>query len=297
MPAAAAASSITALPLAVEPDPIPALGLEHASRPRPARGAPAPAAPRPGPRSPPPPARPPPAAPRALLGHDPPCGQQHHPVGRLRLGEIVGGEENRGAPLAPLGRRGWSRSSSRCSGSRPTVGSSRIRRSGRCSVARAISSEPPPSAGELPRELRGPRPEAGAIDRRSDGGAQSRGRPARPAARRTAGSPRPSGGRRRWSPGTRGRAAAGRGRARARRRGRTRGRRRGSGASRVASSSIAVVLPAPLGPSRPTSAPAGDGERQAHRAPGRRRSRARALGFDRRRGPLTRAAAGSAKSR
>ena len=122
---------------------------------RPIREAPAPAAPRPAPRSRRP-RRPTPA--RSAVGG----------VLRPRPARATAGPPGRRAP--PRRGSGWRRGpwcraraargprmvqiSSRCSGSSPTVGSSRMSRSGRCSVARAMSTSrrhPPESS---PRGLR-----------------------------------------------------------------------------------------------------------------------------------------------
>ena len=138
--------------------------------------------------------------------------------------------------------------------------------------------QPAPPAGELARRLAGARRQPGALDRVRHGRAREPARRARRAARRRARFSstvsRPS-TLVSWNTSPSRRRTARR--ARAPRRGRRPGPLPRVGASSVASSSIAVVLPAPFGPSRPTSAPARHHRGRARRARARRRSRARAL--------------------
>ena len=175
-------------------------------------------------------------------------------------------------------RRAGSTCASRCSGSRPTVGSSRIRRSGWCRVARAMSSQPAPAAGELAAPAARARgAEAGALDRvrhRRAGERVRRGRRGAAANRRFSSTVSSPSMLVSWN--TQAEPAAD-GRALAHRR---RGRRR-----RAARAWARAASPAAASPSScrrrwdragRRRAPRGDREIERRRARARRRSRARA---------------------
>ena len=153
------------------PTRIASLGLKDRRRGPEAREARAPAARRPAPRSQPPPA---PTAERKrlgrVIGHDPPARQQHHPVGRLGFGEIVGGEEDRGAALAALGREDGPDQLT-VLGIEADGGLVEDQEVGPVQRGAGDVHQPPPAARELPRWLRGPRPQSGPVDRGGDCGA------------------------------------------------------------------------------------------------------------------------------
>ena len=190
MPGALVASSMTALPLPGDADAEAAVGPEHgrrgtqpADRPRQAlRARPldlgdlrADGRPERG---------------RRPVGHRATAREQDHPVGGLRLGEIVRGEEDRGAALAPLGAEDGPDQLAMLGieADGGLVQDEQVR-----PVQRGAGDvdQPPPPARELPRRLRRERAEPGPLDGRGDRGAAARARPGRRGGRRSEGSPRP----------------------------------------------------------------------------------------------------------
>ena len=174
----------------------------------------------------------------------------------------------------------------RLCGSRPVVGSSRKRTRGRMQDAARDLEAPAHAAREVARDLVAPLPEADLVA----GGARSAraacaptGRTSFPGSR---GSPARSGSRRSSAPGRRCRSTAARRSGGRRRRGPRCGRVPEVGGRSVVSIRMSVVLPAPLGPSRPYTSPAfteNDTASSATKSPKRLVSRSTSMG----RGELT----------
>ena len=99
-----------------------------------------------------------------------PPDEQHDFIGTLGFREVVGGEEHGGSLLPSRGTsRKCHRARRDAPGSSPTVGSSRMRRLGACSVARAMSARrrQPPESSRARRSAKAS--EAHARERQCDG--------------------------------------------------------------------------------------------------------------------------------
>ena len=173
----------------------------------------------------------------------------------LGLLHQVRGHDDRRAGLARAARAGAPTPAARAVGSNPTVGSSR--NSTRGSVEQRGGDLQPPqhAARERARQPVEHRLELHRLDRRGDARARSRRGHAGDAARRSRGSRARSARRRPTAPAGRSRSRAHRQRLARARRSRRRRARPSVGGSSVVSTRSVVVLPAPLGPSRPNTSP------------------------------------------